>query len=321
MVGHRPSADSGVADACVEYLKREHKTPFMLVGSFLEPHGCCEEAREILKYQRKLPGSITRDTLPPLPHNFAIDPDEPEELQKHRALSPNRVHPVDETWNEDMWRYYLYRYYRFVETVDKQVGRVLDTLEAQWLADNTVIIFSSDHGDGMGSHQWNQKWVLYEESARIPFIISAPGNRQKATLDSKHLVAACLDLLPTVCDYAGARIPEHCQGKSLRPVLESPEPPNHHEAVFCEVQSKKWRKGMPSLVLRGRMVRTDRYKYIVYAEGARREQLFDLKEDRGETQNLTSEEKFKDVLEHHRGLIIDWCKKTEDKEFLPFLPA
>jgi len=131
---------------------------------------------------------------------------------------------------------------------------------------------------------------------------------QPSKIDREHLVAASLDLLPTICDYAGVTIPNHCQGASVRKLAEGKKVQDWRTHVVTELGADSYR-----------MLRTDRYKYVLYAKGKNREQLFDMKEDRGEMRNLAADPKYGEIMAEHRAKLANWCRRTEDKTFLPFL--
>src|SRR5690606_22186188 len=122
-------------------------------------------------------------------------------------------------YTPDDWRRYLNAYYRLIETVDKEIGKILDALVELGLYDDAVIIFSSDHGDGVAANQWNQESALCEEVVNVPFIVKAPG-AFRSNAERPDLVNARLDLLPTICDYASAEAPAHATGKSTRELVE-----------------------------------------------------------------------------------------------------
>ena len=183
------------------------------------------------------------------------------------------------------WRQYRHAYYRLIEKVDAEIGRILAALQESGLAENTVVIFSSDHGDGLGAHRWNQKWALYEESVRVPFILKFGAHTSTGRVVTEPLVAASLDLFPTVCDFAGVTPPPNLLGRSLRPFIEG-NPDTWRDYVVTETCFSD------GLGTHGRMLRTPRYKYVVYSWGKHREQLFDLTTDPGETINLAVESRY-----------------------------
>ena len=113
----------------------------------------------------------------------------------------------------------MWAYDRLVEMMDAHVGLVIDELENQGLADNTVIIFTSDHGDGHASHRWNQKMSFYEEAVNVPFIVSWKGKTKAGVIDEKTLVSNTLDINSTLLGFAGVTPPDNWQGKDLRPLV------------------------------------------------------------------------------------------------------
>ena len=127
------------------------------------------------------------------------------------------------TWSDTVWHYYVWSYHRQVEMVDASIGRILDALENSPHADNTLIVFTSDHGDGMAHHRLFHKLSFYDGSLRVPLIVSWPGQVAENHVDRTHL-ASGFDLTPTLCDYAGTAPPPEQRGLSLRPVIKGRNP-------------------------------------------------------------------------------------------------
>ena len=113
-----------------------------------------------------------------------------------------------EKYTQNQWRLHRWAYCRLTEMVDREIGTVLDALKEAGLQENTLIVFTSDHGDMDSAHKLEHKQVLYEESVRVPFIMSYAGRIPAGVIDDTHLVSNGLDLLPTLCDYAGIKTPE-----------------------------------------------------------------------------------------------------------------
>lgn len=298
--------DDKVAEACVEFLRQKRQRPFLLVASFDNPHNICEWARN-----DPLPwGAVEEssdDVLPELPADFAVPADAPEALIAERAGNP-RVHPTldkEPPW----WRRYRYAYRRLVERVDAQIGRILAALEESGLRENTLVVFSSDHGDGDAHHQWNQKSALYEPCVRVPLILSLPERIRAGKVDSTHLVSNGLDLLPTFCDYASIAPPEGLEGRSLRGLLERGGDPGWRQELAVETcfTPPAYRGTF------GRMLRTERYKYVAYSWGEHREQLFDLQTDPGETTNLAANPQHQVALDEHRLRLAAWRQRSGDE--------
>ena len=304
--------DSASTHAVADFLTSyDGKEPFYLQIGYIDPHDVCEYLHN--HEEKHIPnpleqGILTEDDLPPLPENFYYDERETVLQRISKRVDDAIIHqPIlhaVKNWDEFHWRYFRWNYYRFIEKVDAEIGRTLSLLRQTSFCDNTVIIFSADHGEASGSHQSFQKFALYEEEVHVPFIISCLGDGipiEKDRLDDKYFISG-VDLLPTVCDYAGIDIPETCQGMSLRPLAEGKDI-SWREYVYIE--SNYW----------GRSIVTDDYKYITEYKPKDTEdfrppgpdskqlglaQLFDRHNDPYETVNLV------DSPEHQR--IIEYCK-------------
>jgi choline-sulfatase len=233
---------------------------------------------------------------------------EPSVIREVQDRSASFHYPTA-NWNELTWRQYLWGYYRLVEKVDTEIGRVLQALEDGGHKDNTVVIFTSDHGEGVAMHHWNQKQILYDQATKTPFIINWNG-RTKHSIYS-NLVTNALDIPATLLDLAGAKKPESMRGTSLLPLIYG-TPIEKYDYVVSETM---FARGSTNLGATGRMIRTERYKYIIYDNGEKREQLFDMRNDSGEMNNLVYEKEFSKVLVEHRELIEKWAKETNDIGF------
>jgi arylsulfatase A-like enzyme len=208
----------------IEFLERRREKPFLLVVSFINPHDICllagEDSTLVPELEKRYFPPAGAE-LPPLPPNFANTAGEPAQLARR---------PRHEQWDESHWRKYIYAYYRLLEDVDGQVGRVLEALRQAGQEDNTLIIFTSDHGEGLAAHRWTGKMMFYDQEASVPLIVSWKGVTPPKRIDGRHLVST-LDVLPTICDYAGIQAPPAMRGGSLREVIEKPEQPGHEFVV------------------------------------------------------------------------------------------
>ncbi|MCH5374811.1 MAG: sulfatase-like hydrolase/transferase [Planctomycetes bacterium] len=281
------TVDPNTADAAVEFLRQPHDQPFLLTVSVLNPHDICEFTQ--CAAFRDMLLDDPADLPPARPNVRAIDglPSVLERIASQHA-----------DWTDRKWQEYLAIYCRLVEKADAEVGRVLAALDQTGLSKTTVVLFTSDHGEMMGSHQMVTKQKLYEESATVPLIVAPPD--AAAAVDGEHL-ASGLDVLPTLLDYAGIRAPASLEGRSLRPLVEGKAVP--------------WRDFVVSETVSGadaRMVRTTRYKYVLFGQGENREQFFDMEADPEETSNLIAEASLAAEIERHRGLLKQWMKDTND---------
>jgi len=211
--GQGTVGDQVVSSACEGFLRNRRgvKEPFLLVASFLQPHDICNW---IARHEKMADPPALADLagpLPALPANFEAVP---------RPLPPRWApRRLAGKWSPRLWRYYLWSYYRMVEEVDAEIGRLLDALEATGLAERTLVLFTADHGEGRGRHGTVTKNFLYEEAVKVPMVVAWPGVVRAGVQDREHLVSG-LDLVPTVCDYAGVEPPPKGRGRSLRPLLE-----------------------------------------------------------------------------------------------------
>ena len=123
-------------------------------------------------------------------------------------------------YSEEEWRGYLNAYYRLTEMVDTEIGKVMDALEENGLLQNTIVVFTSDHGDGAAAHKWSAKLSLYKESVMVPMIMSWPGQIREGHIDRDHFVSV-LDITPTLCDLAGIPASTLFTGKSLKPLADA----------------------------------------------------------------------------------------------------
>lgn len=295
-----PHTDYGLAEKCVEYLNSKPKKPFFLVASFDNPHNICEYARS-----QNMPFAVIDEPqsitdCPNLPVNFSVNPYDAEAVALGKAES-YVVHPTA-NYTLDDWRRYRNMYYRLVEKVDGEIGQLIDAIDANKLWDNTVIIFTADHGDGNGAHQWNQKTALYEEVVNVPFITCWP-KQKKAGIVLPQLINNGTDFMVTLLDVAGVQQPEGLSGVSFLDLMKNPDATRQHQPYV--VAETLFYNGQ----IRGWMVRTDRYKYLLYDRGRYREQLYDMQQDRGEMRNLAIESKHKETLKQHRAILDEWMKQ------------
>ncbi|MFC7624272.1 sulfatase [Microlunatus sp. GCM10028923] len=313
----------GLAQACAGYLSAAERqdAPFLLVASFNEPHGICEWARSQAPPSGEVPDPDWRD-LPLLPPNFAAGTEEPEALRQVQQFAW-MVHPTQQ-WDEERWRRYRYAYQRLCERVDAEIATLLAGLDASGLRENTLIIFTSDHGDMQGAHRWNQKKVLYQEAAGVPFIVVPPGG-ENAGRTSGALVSVGLDLLPTLCDYAGIEPAGAAPGRSVRPLVEgdpSARAPWREQVVVETEWTFPGLMPPPAMsTLLARLVRTERYAYLCHSWGLHREQLFDLERDPGQLINLATSGRHQQVLNDHRHRLREHCATGADSRFARHVPG
>jgi arylsulfatase A-like enzyme len=305
------TSDPVVADRAIEFLRDPaiREQPWVLTVSLQNPHDICYWImdRDLATVGLEAP----TENLPPLPANFAVDPDEPEFLTicRQRGHYGNEIRWT-ENWADLRWRQYLWVYYRLLERVDAEVGRLLAALRQAGLEKDTLVVLTSDHGEGLAGHRCVVKLMPYQEETAVPLTIAWPGRVPAGMVDSEHL-ASGMDVMPTMCDYAGVRIPDGCRGASLRPVIEDPTRPGVPRVV-SEFQPDPAR-----MEFKGRILWTARHKYVVFSHGARPEMFFDLRADPGETRNLAGSAAHGKELDRHRRLLTEWIRDTADDFTVP----
>ncbi|WP_237225981.1 sulfatase [Rubinisphaera sp. JC750] len=186
--------------------------------------------------------------------------------------------------NETQKRQAIAAYYASVEFMDEQVGRLLDALDRLQIRDNTIVIFTSDHGFQLGEHDMWQKLSLFEASTRVPLLISAPGYEQTAGTASDELVEL-LDIYPTVVDLVGlkAEAPQNLAGHSLRPLLADSSESLPREFAYTVTHNG------------GRSLRSAEWRYNIWKDGS--EELYDLKSDPQQFHNLAQDAAHADQLQ------------------------
>ena len=263
--------DVQATDKAIELLTREHAMPFFLALGLVRPHVPLVAPASYFE-----PYPEPKMRLPVIPAGDWDDiplAGRPKTSERFGLDSQKEKRKV------------LQAYYASVSFMDAQVGRILAVLDDMGLRDNTIIVFTSDHGYHLGEHEFWQKSSLHEESARIPLIIAAPG-KQPAVSSS---LAQLMDIYPTLVEMCGLTPPKHLQGRSLAPTLDDPEA-RIHEFVHCA-------SGRQPKV--HHLIRTERHAYMAWANGTA--ELYDMDDDPEQFTNLAGAEDSEDVLATLQG--------------------
>jgi len=186
-------------------------------------------------------------------------------------------------------RKYMQAYHACVSFIDAQLKLVLDALKAQGLDQNTIVVFTSDHGYHLGDHFLWGKVTLFDIGAKVPFIVRAPGHTSPGT--NSEAMVELVDIYPTLTDLTGVTAPDHLQGVSLKPLLENPNSEGQKKYAYTVVS-----RG-PKL---GYALRDQNWRYAKWPDG---EELYDLTRDPREKNNLAGEEQVTQQLEQFRGVL------------------
>ena len=185
---------------------------------------------------------------------------------------------------DDLRRQCLQAYYASISFMDAQVGRVLEALDRLGLADNTILVFTSDHGYHTGEHGLWQKLSLFEESARVPLLIVAPGTSRQGTVVESPV--GLIDVYPTLSELCQVPAPENLQGQSLVPMLKDASAPGRGWALSQVTRGGKPGAKEPGFF--GYSLRTPRWRYTEWDEGRQGRELYDHRTDPRELTNLAA---------------------------------
>lgn len=274
--------------------------PMLMVLSYLNPHDICAEAGNDLpedgnerdsltavtiKEMRKLADATSPALYPPLPPN----------LEKTVGLN-SRQKLLYQDFTDEYWRRYRFIYQRLVELVDRQIGIVLDAIGQSAINNNTIVVFTSDHGEMGGAHRLRTKNVPYSECQKVPLVFYGKGI-EKARTD-RSVVCNGADLLPTLCELGEIEIPDNLPGKSLaKRIKQKTEVSDTTRTLFLEgAQFYQLVAGLD-------------YKYTRFTTSPYAEMLIDLKNDPYETLNLADHDVYFPLLGRLRDQMNDELAK------------
>ncbi len=273
-------ADYHVMDWAKYQLSQKHDKPFFLAAGVWKPHDPWEVPQKYFDmYQLediKLP-EVKEDDL-------------------EDAFDHGRRYLQKWVVDNDQWKKVVQSYAASITFSDAMIGRLLDAFENSEYADNTIVVLWSDHGMHMGEKENIEKFTLWEESTRVPLIISAPGMTKAGTRSDQPV--SLMDLYPTLVDLAGFDQPTHLDGRSLVPQLNDPEAKTSPVVTSYKFS---WSKAQPIV---GHAVRSTRYRYIYYPE-INLEELYDHETDPNEWDNLAYKEENDSVINEHREVLLE----------------
>lgn len=332
--GYKPDADHGrsysrdlttklperdgkpayLASEASRYIRAHRDEPFALYVSMLEPHMPFYGPRD----DQYAPEDV------PLPPNFDAVPQEGDPLRERLHYLRYHTHGFEryDLTTETGWRQITAAYWGLCSLIDTHMGRVLDTLDACDLMDDTIIVFTSDHGDMMGSHQLVGKGTMYQESVRVPLLVRLPGQREQRRITGPF---SHIDLVPTLLDLMNQPVPAGLHGTSRRTNLETGTALT--DDVFIEWNipaSRKHTYNDTILAAAGSRERAeaalnDQQRTIITADGWRYTHstigdhaLYDLNEDPEERQNLARATKQAARIAALSDRIQAWQATTND---------
>jgi arylsulfatase len=276
-------------EAATNWLRDAPNEPWLLVVSIVNPH-------DVYSLPEDHP---IRDDVE-LPPNFDDDVYVKPSCQQ-RFLDYDQGTRVRDFGEED-WLRYISWYHDLIERVDGHLGAILDALEASGQADETLVAYTSDHGDMAGGHGLPFKGpFMYDELLRVPLLVSWPGGVGAG--ETRDRLASLIDLAPTFTGAAGIEWPTHLPGRDLRE-LAVDEDAHWRNRIFAQYHSKqRWANPI-------RTIRTERWKLNEYMED--RDELYDLREDPGEMRNEMHALHHQDTMAELRAALNAWRTDTGD---------
>jgi arylsulfatase A-like enzyme len=190
------------------------------------------------------------------------------------------------------WKYqrYIKDYLSCIKSVDDNIGRLLSYLDESGLSENTMLVYTGDQGFYLGDHGWYDKRFMYEESLRMPFIVKHPHSKHVGVQEDKMILN--IDFAPTFLELAGVSIPREIQGSSFTPLLVGKEIANERTSIYYHYyEFPKWHHVQPHFG-----VRTDRYKLIHFYFNVDVWELYDLKSDPNELDNLINVPEYESIV-------------------------
>jgi iduronate 2-sulfatase len=281
--------DGQLADEAVKTLAEKRNKPLFLAVGFYRPHDPFVVPKKYFDlYDRdKLDLPVTPDGYsPPFPH----------------SIGGGAFKTAFDQFTNKERREFLHAYYAGVSFMDAQVGKLLDALKANKLADDTVVVFIGDHGYELGVRGWWNKNTLFERSCRTPLIVRDPA--AKGNGKSTNSITEFVDLFPTLAARCGLKdVPKTLEGADFRKVLGDPTS-KHKEAAVTVVQRGKFL---------GRSIRTDRYRYTDWDGGEKGAELYDHTADPGEWKTLAADPKASEIKADLKKQLDAICPARADK--------
>jgi len=305
-------------DHACQFIERHHRDPFVLFVAFVEPHtpynGPLNEEYSLAEVD------LDETALPPptdeVPLRYRLIR---ERQHAHAILDRARLPQLYYAGiTPEEYRGIKQRYLGLVTLVDRSVGAILRSLEQFGLMDETIIVHTSDHGDCLGAHQLFGKEVMFEEAARVPYLIRMPGQRRSMRINQS---ISHIDFLPTLLEVLGQTKPPHCPGQSRAPLLKGEIMPP--QSVFMEWSPNRAKTVKRSSVATRRQARRameESTRAVVTSDGWKlclRDQdlneLYNLKVDPIEAHNLYYTGKYDAVIARGRDEIHRWQESANDK--------
>ncbi len=292
--------DSIFTKDAIDYLRRDHENPFYMTLSLINPHDICKA----FLCEGNIKNSSIMDTI-----IFCEEDGKPYLRNSERGALPTNfenacemgiaeykddVYTAMDSYDENLWKRYISAYSILVEKTDWYIGLVLEELERQGLKDDTLVVFTTDHGEMLGAHKLIAKTYMYDESAKVHMMARLPKVIKEGQINHTSFVNT-IDIMPTILDVCGVEIPDTVKGKSFKKECMG-EDSGEFKETFSENMYCK-------------MLRFGDYKFIssmIYKE--RFDILFDLKNDPDETTNVFEKDGYEEISKYAKERMTKYLK-------------
>jgi len=310
--------------AC-EFIEKHQHDPFILVVAFVEPHspynGPLNDEHPLDQVDLDVTATLPESENIPLRYRLMREWQQAEAILDRERLPTQLFFGI----TPEEYRSIKQRYLGLVTLVDQSVGAILECLKRFGLSDQTIVIHTSDHGDSLGAHHLFGKETMFEEAARVPFLIRLPDQTRGQMISNP---VSHIDFVPTLLDLLGQPTHSQCAGKSLLPLIHE-EPvvagvsPASAANVFLEWAPNRTKIKKGSKLARRRVIKRaveESTRTVVSPDGWKLclrdkdlNELYNLKGDLWETRNLYSDPQYASVISHLANEIYRWQKCTNDK--------
>ncbi len=254
-----------VGERTIDFIKRGGDEPFLCIAGFYSPHAPWIAPQKYLDFYD--PEALSLPAYPP-------------EIDKRRPADPSA------SFSDEQLRSAKQGYYAMISEVDHYVGRILDALKRAGKGDDTIIVFTSDHGEWLGDHlRYGKGYPADDAVSRVPLIIAAPGLGEGKACNG---IVEAVDIVPTLLELAGIQIPPFMQGESLTALLRGG---GAREKVTGLTESHGWKS-----------LRTEGFQYLIHEDG--RENLWDLEADPGAYHDFAESGKYQAALAECRHVLL-----------------
>ncbi|MBY0524628.1 MAG: sulfatase [Gemmataceae bacterium] len=301
-----------ITDLSLDFLKKRPKDkPFFLMCHHKAPHRPWDpDEKHAKQFENvKVPEPATFDD------DYATRSDAAREatmrIDRDLTLRDLKIKPPEDLAGAMLkrWNYqrYMRDYLACVASIDDNIGRLLDSLDKEGLAENTIVIYTSDQGFFLGDHNWYDKRFMYEESLRMPFLIRWPGTVKPGSVQDGMILN--VDFAPTLLAAAGRDVPADMQGKNFLPLLRGEKPKDWRTSMYYRYYHyPQHHKVQPHYG-----VRTDRYK-LIYFNKINQWELFDLQKDPRELKNLYADPMHADTVKQLKEELFRLKKELKDDD-------